>query len=140
MTTASIRVYTAIVALICTAAITFALAAHDRADRWRSQVAYWEDAAGRSAHHDRTTAKKMRKLAARYNRLVTGTRRSQARLLRALKAAQQEMASGSSIGGTQATVYQSSYVSSGSTSGSGTVGAPAPTPNPTPPPPTSQPS
>ena len=129
MTTAAIRIYTAVVAVICTAAITFALSAHDRSGRWREQVAYWEDMASRSAHHDRATSRHMRRLAVRYNRLVALTHRSDVRLLRALQAAQHASATASPA---QATVYQTVGVPSAGGA------APTPAPTPTPQPPTTQ--
>jgi hypothetical protein len=127
MTTKAIRIYTAVIALICTAAITFALSARDSSGRWREQVAYWEEVASRSAHHDRATSRRMHRLALQYNRLVSRTHRSDVRLLRALQAAQHA----STASPSQATTYQSVSVASGSA-------APVPTPTPTPPPPTTQ--
>ena len=133
MTSAAIRVYTAIVALVCTAAITFALSAHDRSQRWSEQAAYWESMAARTAHHDRLTDRSMRRLAVRYHRLVAGTRRSQARLLHALKAAERQQLASASSAAAAATVYRSSYVSAG-----GSASAPVPAPTPAPPPPTTK--
>jgi hypothetical protein len=127
MTTTALRIYTAVIALICTAAITFALSAHDRSGRWREQVAYWEEVASRSAHHDRLTSRRMRRLARQYNQLVARTHRSDVRLLRALQAA--ERASAASVA--QSTAYRSVNVASGGA-------APTPTPTPAPPPPTTR--
>jgi hypothetical protein len=127
MTTTAIRIYTGVIALICTAAITFALSAHDRSGRWRDQVAYWEDVASRSAHHDRATSRRMRRLARRYNQLVTRTHRSDVRLLRALRSAQNTSAASLA----RATVYRSVNVASGGA-------APTPAPTQAPPPPTTQ--
>lgn len=132
MTTVAIRIYTAIVALVCTAALAFALSARDTSGRWREQVAYWERMAGRSQQHDRTTARRIHRLSVRYNRLVAQTRRSQAAMLRALQQARTQGASAQTY--TQGTVYRTVSVNDPSpTSGGGGTSNPTPTNDPPPP-------
>ncbi|MDX6545822.1 MAG: hypothetical protein QOG02_1596 [Gaiellales bacterium] len=136
MTTVAIRIYTAIVALVCTAALAFALSARDTSGRWREQVAYWERTASRSQRHDRATARRIHDLSIRYNHLVAETRRSQAAILRALRLARSQGTSAATTY-TQGTVYHTVSVSGASapTTASG-GGSPDPTPVNDPPPPT----
>ena len=136
MTTVAIRIYTSIIAVVCTAAIAFALHAQNASAKWRQQVAYWQQSSADTLQHDWRTTTQMRRLMHRYNKLVVQTRRSERRLLAALNDAQAH-APGTSGG----TVYQTvSGPPSGTTGGSGgglpSGGGATPTPAPTPQPPT----
>lgn len=81
MTSATLKVYTAVVAVVCAAAIAWSINQSAAAASWQSEVGRWQTVAQSTVVHDRHTVRRYRALARRYNALVASTRRSQRRLL-----------------------------------------------------------
>lgn len=125
MTSNGLRIYTAVIALICGAAIVWSIHQSTLAASWQGDSRSWHRLAATTVAHDRSTAMQMQRLVVRYNRLVTHTRRSQRRLLADIRKLQ-------TTGGTAAVTSQSTgYVAPSSSSGY-TSTAPAPVATPAP--------
>lgn len=118
MTSAALRIYTAVIALICAAAVAWSIHQSSIAAAWRADSGSWQAVARRSVLHDRLTAGRMQALVARYDRLVVRTRRSEARLLADVRRAQRAGAAPVSL--PQQTVYTTAPA------GPAPVAAPAP--------------
>ena len=112
MTNTGLRIYTAVIALICGAAIVWSIHQSTLAASWQADSRSWHRVAATTVAHDRGTAVQMQQLVVRYNRLVKRTRRSQRRLLADVRKLQ-------STGGTPAVATQpSGYVAPSSSPGS----------------------
>jgi hypothetical protein len=81
MTNTVLKLYTAVIALLCAGAIAWSIDQSAAAGTWQHEVASWRAVAARSLANERAVAHRYRHLAQRYNRLVRDTRRSQRRLL-----------------------------------------------------------
>lgn len=88
MTSAGIRIYTTIIALICGAAVAWSIHQASLASSWQADASSWHAVAQRTVMHDRRTTAQMRHLVGRYNTLVTKTRRSERKLLAGIRSAQ----------------------------------------------------
>ena len=88
MTSAALKLYTAVIAIVCAAAIAWSINQTTAAATWQSQASQWETVARRTVAHDRHTVRRYRMLAHRYNQLVVDTQRSQKRLLANLQTVQ----------------------------------------------------
>lgn len=158
MTSWGLRLYTLVVAVVCTAALAFAIHSQNVTAAWKKEVRGWKDVAESATEHDRQSVRQLHNLARRYNRLISDTRRSEAGLLRTIRdsyrrehaairaqqALRQALAAGvfSAAGSTGAGTVSapSAVVGVQPPSASQPVAVPAPTPSAPPPPPTSQPS
>ena len=119
MTSTGLRIYTAVIAVICGAAIVWSIHQSTLAATWQSDSRSWHSLAATTVAHDRQTAMQMQRMVVRYNKLVAHTRRSQRRLLADIRRLQ-------TTGGTTALTAQSTgYVAPSSSSGY-TSTAPAP--------------
>jgi uncharacterized membrane protein YgcG len=145
VTTVAIRIYTGIIALICTVAVTYALHSQNASARWQKEVGHWQQLSDKALRHDRKMVRTVRRLTNRYNTLVARTRKSERALLEALRKMEAQSAtvrtSSSGAGTVYTTVASASSGSSGGGSssgggGGGTVTAPPPQPVDNPPPPT----
>jgi hypothetical protein len=85
MTSTGLRIYTTIIALICGGAVAWSIHQASLASSWQADARSWHAVAQRTVAHDRMTAAHMRHLVGRYNQLVVRTRRSERRLLSAMK-------------------------------------------------------
>ena len=117
MTSTGLRLYTTVIALICGAAVAWSIHQSSLASSWAADSRSWHAVAQRTVLHDRATGAHMRRLVRRYNRLVIQTRRSERRLLAAVRKGQ------ASAAGVPAASFASS---------SGPVSAPAPVASPAP--------
>lgn len=88
MTNTALKIYTAVIALVCALAIAWSINQSSAAAAWHVEAGSWQAVAQRSVAHDRLTSRRYRTLAQRYNQLVVGTQRSQRRLLGNLHTAQ----------------------------------------------------
>jgi hypothetical protein len=88
MTSAGLRIYTTIIALICGAAVAWSIHQASLASSWQADARSWHAVAQRTVTHDRATTAQMRHLAGRYNTLVVRTRRSERKLLAGIRRAQ----------------------------------------------------
>ncbi|MGH3075866.1 MAG: hypothetical protein ACRDQC_13095 [Gaiellales bacterium] len=88
MTSAGLRIYTTIIALICGAAVAWSIHQASLASSWQADASSWHAVAQRTVAHDRQTTAQMRHLVVRYNTLVTKTRRSERKLLAGIRSAQ----------------------------------------------------
>lgn len=88
MTSTALKLYTAVIAVVCAIAIAWSINQSTAAAAWRADVARWQTVARQTVAHDRRTVHRYRKLARRYNQLVVTTHRSQQRLLANLPAVQ----------------------------------------------------
>ena len=75
MTSTGLRFYTAVIALICGAAIVWSIHQNTLASSWRADSRSWHTVAASTVAHDRLTNIKMADLVARYNRLSTAQKR-----------------------------------------------------------------
>jgi hypothetical protein len=126
MTSPAIRIYTAVVAVVCGIAVAWSIHQSSIAVAWQADSRSWQALAQRSVFHDRVTARRMRRLTARYNKLVVHTRRSEMHLLADIRKAQRASAA---VSVPQPSVYQSAPAA-----------APVPVPAPAPAAPSSSPS
>ena len=161
MTTWALRLYTLVVAIVCTAALAFAIHSQNASTAWKKELHGWKDVADRAAERDQEAARNMRQLANRYNDLVGDTKRSQAKLLKALRQShkreldairaqqqlQQALAARAVSGTTSYSGVSTVVVPTVSSAGVPAVAAvpppvavPTPTPSSSPPPPATQPS
>ena len=85
MTSTGLRIYTTIIALICGGAVAWSIHQASLASSWQADARSWHTVAQRTVAHDRMTAAHMRHLVGRYNQLVVRTRRSERRLLSAMR-------------------------------------------------------
>jgi uncharacterized membrane protein YgcG len=145
VTTVAIRIYTGIIALICTVAVTYALHSQNASAKWQKEVGHWQQLSDKALRHDRKMVRTVRKLTNRYNTLVARTRKSERALLEALRKMEAQSATvrtSSSGAGTVYTTVGSASASAGSSGGGsssgggGAVTAPPPQPVDNPPPPT----
>ena len=113
MTSAGLRIYTTIIAIICGGAVAWSI-------HQASLASSWQAAAQRTVTHDRATARQMRHLVVRYNRLVLKTRRSERKLLASIRNAQ--------TGGTQLPSAPGFATLSSPATSPAPVAAPAPAP------------
>lgn len=88
MTSAALKLYTAVTALVCAGAIAWSIHQSSAATTWRAEAGKWQTVAQQTVAHDRHSVHRYRVLARRYNQIVVRTRRSQQRLLAGLHAAQ----------------------------------------------------
>src|SRR4249919_1489346 len=88
MTSAGLRIYTTVIALICGGAVAWSIHQASLASSWQADAASWHTAAQRTVAHDRVTTRQMHHLVARYNTLVVRTRRSEQKLLAGMRRAQ----------------------------------------------------
>jgi hypothetical protein len=131
MTSTALRLYTAVIALVCAVSVVMALHAQSMASGWQSDSRAWQTLVGSTVAHDRAATLAEHRLAVRYDRLVRRTTRSQRRMLAALKRAQSGAATPQ-----QATVYQT--VPSAAAPASAPAAAPAPVAVSAPAPPTTR--
>lgn len=101
MTSTALRIYTVAIALVCAAAVVFSLRAQNMASGWQSDSRAWQTLVRTTVAHDHAATVSEHQLIVRYNKLVRRTKRSEARLIAALKQAQSSAGSAQ-----QATVYQ----------------------------------
>lgn len=120
MTSAGLRIYTTIIALICGAAVAWSIHQASLASSWQADASSWHAVAQRTVTHDRATARQMRHLVVRYNRLVVKTRRSERKLLAGIQNAQ--------TGGTQLPSAPGFATLSSPATSPAPVAAPAPAP------------
>jgi hypothetical protein len=88
MTSAALKLYTAVIALVCAAAIAWSIHQSSAAATWQAEAGKWQTVAQQTVAHDRHTVHRYRTLARRYNQIVVRARRSQQRLLAGLPAVQ----------------------------------------------------
>ena len=88
MTSMALRIYTAVIALICGAAVAWSIHQSSIASAWQADAQSWQGLAAQAVAHDRLTARNMHAMVARYDRLIVRTRRSQHRLLITIAKAQ----------------------------------------------------
>jgi hypothetical protein len=88
MTSAGLRIYTTVIALICGGAVAWSIHQASLASSWQADARSWHSVAQRTVAHDHMTAAHMRRLVGRYNELVIRTRRSERRLLSAMRRSQ----------------------------------------------------
>lgn len=88
MTNTALRIYTTLIALICGGAVAWSIHQSSIATAWQADARSWHALAGQAVAHDRATARSMRLMVTRYDRLVVRTRRSQRKLLVAIAKAQ----------------------------------------------------
>jgi hypothetical protein len=81
MTNTALKIYTAVIALVCAVAIAWSINQSRAAAAWHLEAGSWQAVARRSVAHDRLTGRRYRTLAQRYNQLVVDTQRAQRRLL-----------------------------------------------------------
>jgi hypothetical protein len=81
MTNTALKIYTAVIALVCTVAIAWSINQSRAAAAWHVEAGSWQAVARRSVAHERLTNRRYRTLAHRYNQLVVGTQRTQRQLL-----------------------------------------------------------
>jgi hypothetical protein len=126
MTSTPIRIYTAVVAVVCGIAVAWSIHQSTIAAAWQADSRSWQALARRSVVHDRVTSHRIRRLVVSYNRLVVHTRRSQMHLLADIRKAQRASAA---VSVAQPSVYQPAPAA-----------APVPVPAPAPAAPSSSPS
>jgi hypothetical protein len=88
MTNTALRVYTALIAVICGGAVAWSIHQSSIATAWQADARSWHSLAAQAAAHDRSSTRSMRKMVAQYNHLVVRTRKSQHKLLVAIAKAQ----------------------------------------------------
>lgn len=88
MTDTALKVYTAVIALVCFAAIAWSINQTTTANAWSAEAGNWQTTARQTTEHDRQLARQYRRLERRYNRLVVTTRRAQKKLISSMAAAQ----------------------------------------------------
>jgi hypothetical protein len=93
MTNTALRVYTALIAVICGGAVAWSIHQSSIATAWQADARSWHTLAAQAVAHDHTTTRSMRKMLAQYNHLVVRTRKSQHKLLVAIAKAQKAGAS-----------------------------------------------
>jgi hypothetical protein len=133
VTSIALRIYTAVVALVCGGAVAYSIDQQRVADAAAAQAATWQAQAFRSASHDAATLYMSRRMVRRYNLLVRRTRASERRLVAALNASR---SSAIASYAPQSTVYHT--VATGSAPVAAPVSTPAPTPAPVSSPPTTK--
>lgn len=129
MTAAALRIYTAIVALVCGGAVVYSIDQQQIAASAAADARTWQAAAQRTVRHDRATLRANRLMVRRYNLLVRRTRQSERHLMAALASARSQTAAPAYAA--QSTVYRT--VSTGSAPVAAPVSAPVPAPVSTPP-------
>ena len=85
MTSTGLRIYTTIIALICGGAVAWSIHQSSLASSWAADSRSWHAVAQRTVQHDQATSAHMRRLVHRYNRLIIKTRRSERKLLAAVR-------------------------------------------------------
>lgn len=97
MASTGIRIYTALIAIICGAAIAWSIHQSSIASAWQADSLSWHAIAQRIVLHDRLTTRQMRRLVVQYDHLVVRTRRSQTRLLADIRKAERVRAASISV-------------------------------------------
>jgi len=97
MTSMALRIYTAVIALICGAAVAWSIHQNSIASAWQVDSRSWQGLAAQAVAHDRLTARNMHAMVARYDRLIVRTRRSQHRLLVTIAKARAGAAAAASV-------------------------------------------
>ena len=121
MTSAGLRIYTTIIALICGGAVAWSIHQASLASSWQADASSWHAVAQRTVTHDRATARQMRHLVVRYNTARRhDTRRSERKLLASIRSAQ--------TGGTQLPSAPGFATLSSPATSPAPVAAPAPAP------------
>jgi hypothetical protein len=94
MTSRGLRLYTAVVAMICGLAIALGIQSYQAAAAsdhwraaWRAEARSWRGVAHRAIAANAASDRRYRGLVVRYNHVVRATRRSQHQLLHALQVA-----------------------------------------------------
>lgn len=94
MTSRGLRLYTAVVAMVCGLAIALGIQSYQAAAAsdhwraaWRAEARSWRSVAHRSIAANAASDRRYRALVGRYNHVVRATRRSQRQLLQALQVA-----------------------------------------------------
>jgi hypothetical protein len=103
------RGFTALVALLCTASVAYAIHANAeaaKAERASARAAQWERYARESLAHRKRTAHSLELLIRRYNRLARSATVEQRHLLAALHTARRRAASARPSGASAPVVYQ----------------------------------
>jgi hypothetical protein len=131
MTNIALRVYTAVVALVCGGAVAYSIDQQRVAAAASADARSWQAAVQRSVHHDRATLRTNRLMVRRYNVLVRRTKRSERRLLAALATARSQAAAPAYAA--QATVYRTVSTPAAPTAAPVPVSAPTPVPVSSPP-------
>jgi hypothetical protein len=103
MASVGIRIYTAVIAIVCGAAIAWSIHQSSIASAWQADSLAWHGIAQRTVLHDRVTTRRLRRLVVQYDHLVVRTRRSQTRLLADIRKAERARAAAISV--PQQTVY-----------------------------------
>lgn len=103
MTSAALKAYTIVIALICGAALAWSIDQQHLAASTAADARNWQQLAAATVAHDRATTRANRLLVVHYNRLVHRTAIAQRRLLLAIKRAR---AASVRAAATQSTVYQ----------------------------------
>lgn len=116
MTSAAVKIYTVVVAVLCVAAIAWTINQSAAASAWRNEALAWQTASRQTVVKQRALTERYHRLAIRYNRLIVTTRRSQRRLVTQMQSA-------------QTTVPSAGSPAPASTTTSVPVAAPAPAPS-----------
>jgi peptidoglycan DL-endopeptidase CwlO len=134
VTRVALRVYTIAVGLVCAIAVTYSLHQERLSAAMQQKLAAWQSLAQQTVAHDHAATHEAMMVAARYNRLVRSTAKSETKLLRALKQARWAAAHpvAPAAGASPA---PTSYVAApvAAPSAAAPVAAPAPAPAPAPP-------
>ncbi|HET6848970.1 MAG TPA: hypothetical protein VFH74_08935 [Gaiellales bacterium] len=88
MTSAAVKLYTVVVAVLCAAAVAWTINQSSAASAWRTEAQSWQTAARRTVAQERAITQRYRHLARQYNQLVVRTRRSQRTLIARMQTAQ----------------------------------------------------
>jgi hypothetical protein len=97
MTSRALRIYTAVIALICGAAVTWSIHQGSIASAWQADARSWHTLAAQAVVHDRLMTRNLHVTVARYDRLIVRTRRSQHKLLDAIAKARAGAAAQASL-------------------------------------------
>ena len=134
MTRVALRVYTIVVGLVCAIAVAYSLHQERLSEAMQQKLSAWQSLAQQTVVHDHAATHEAALVAARYNRLVRRTAKSEAKLLHALKQARWAAAHPVAPAAS-ASPAPTSYVGApvAAPSAAPPVAAPAPAPAPAPP-------
>ena len=88
MTSAAVKIYTIVVAVLCAAAIAWTINQSAAASAWRTEALAWQTTARHTVAQQRALTQRYHRLALHYNRLVITTRRAQRKLIARMQSAQ----------------------------------------------------
>jgi len=132
VTKVALRVYTVVVGLVCAIAVTYSLHQQRLTAAMQVKLAAWQTLAQQTVAHDHAATHEAALVAARYNRLVRQTSKSEKKLLHALKQARWAAAHPVAPAAS-ASPAPTAYVAAPAPSAPAPVAAPAPAPAPAPP-------